>query len=90
MLVPDRTILSHLVAGDDMAARHHWQTFEHLNVEGLGVTAIAHAISKMRQGLLDPSDIEAQVGPLVADHGSAYEAGGGRYDTAVDLPPALR
>ena len=30
----------------------------------LGAGAIAHAIEKMRLGLLDPRDIEIQIGPL--------------------------
>lgn len=92
VLVPDRTILSHLVAGDEMAARRHWMTFNHLNVDGLGVTAVAHAISKMRQGLLDPADIEAQIGPLVADLAPGFIAhgAGARYESPAELPPALR
>ncbi len=44
----------------------------------------------VRQGLLDPSDIEAQVGLLVAEHSAAFDGGDTRYEPADDLPPALR
>ena len=89
VLVPDSTMLAHLVAGDEMAARRHWAMHRALNVEGLGVKAVAHAIFKMRMGMVDPSDIEAQIGPLVVDHGSAYGVVPPHL-AAADLPPALR
>jgi hypothetical protein len=40
---------------------------EELSVDGRGVTAVAHAIQKMRQGLLDPADIEKFLGKLVSE-----------------------
>lgn len=92
ILVPDRTFLSHLVAGNEMAARRHWHSHRHLNIDGLGVTAVAHAISKMKLGLLDPSDIETQIGALVGDPGASYttDSGDGWAESGAALPPALR
>jgi len=65
VLVPDSVFLAHLRAGDEAGARARWHANSDLSVEGLGVTAVAHAISKMRVGMLDPMDIENQLGPLV-------------------------
>lgn len=67
VLVPDFEMLAMLSNGDDFGARRHWLTSMRARNEGLGGTAVAHAITKMRQGLLDPSDIESEIGLLVID-----------------------
>ncbi|MGE3342296.1 MAG: GspE/PulE family protein [Vicinamibacterales bacterium] len=92
LLVPDSTLLAHLRANDERAARAYWHSQERQNVDGLGVTAVAHAISKMRTGLLDPADIESQIGPLQIHYpdgplvpdsrSSGYGFGGARYSGA--------
>jgi len=70
LLVPDATFLAHLRSGNEAAARAHWHSDPALGIEDLGVTAVAHAIQKMRLGLLDPADIETQIGPLIVKYAS--------------------
>lgn len=69
MLIPDETFLAHMRRGDLASARAYWQTNVDLNVEGLGVTAVAHALCKMVTGLVDPHDIESQIGRVRVEHG---------------------
>lgn len=89
---PDETMLRMLAAGEESAARERWRNLTHLNVDGLGVTQVAHAISKMRQGRLDPADVERLVGLLVVDPPTAWTPARDHapMHEAVDLPPALR
>lgn len=70
LLVPDATFLAHLRSGNEAAARAHWHSDPALGIEDLGVTAVAHAIQKMRLGQLDPADIETQIGPLIVKYAS--------------------
>lgn len=66
ILVPDDTFLRHIRNGDEVAAKNHWHATG-INTDGAGVRAIAHAIAKMRRGLLDPTDIESQIGTIQID-----------------------
>ena len=92
IVVPTRAMLNHLIAGNNVAARREWQNNTRLNNGGLGVSAVAHAIVKMRLGMLDPRDIETQIGPLVLEQGeithSVLSNDSGFAER--DLPPALR
>jgi type II secretory ATPase GspE/PulE/Tfp pilus assembly ATPase PilB-like protein len=67
VLLPDETLLEHLAKGQLAAARAHWQEQRRCRIQGLGVSALSHAIAKMRLGLLDPRDIERSMGPLVLE-----------------------
>jgi general secretion pathway protein E len=68
ILVPDSTFLGLMAQGRINDARAYWaSSASELNVDGFGVNMIAHAIQKMRQGLLDPSHIETHIGRLVVD-----------------------
>jgi general secretion pathway protein E len=69
VLVPDAKLLNMLKQGAEQEAREYWMAQQNLNIDGLGVGVIAHAIHKMRRGLLDPSDVESQVG-LIAPQAS--------------------
>ena len=62
----DEVFLSHLRAGDEVAAKSYWHSMPSLNVNGLGVTALAHGVSKMLYGLFDPRDVENQLGMLTS------------------------
>lgn len=64
IIPPDEVFLAHLRAGDEVAAKTYWHSMPSLNVNGLGVTALAHGISKMLKGMFDPRDIENQLGML--------------------------
>jgi general secretion pathway protein E len=88
ILVPDETFLRFVRQGDELAAKNYWHRTG-INTDKAGVRVIAHAISKMRQGIVDPTDIEVQVGkieidrpeavPIEARHGMRFtssEAGG--------------
>jgi general secretion pathway protein E len=63
LLVPDEAFLRLMRAGDETAARRHWHRTG-IDTGGAGVRALAHALAKMRQGLIDPADVEIQVGKL--------------------------
>lgn len=65
VLVPDDKFLSYLRAGDEIKARAYIQSMSELDIEGFGTSALAHAIQKMSRGLVDPRDVETQVGRLV-------------------------
>lgn len=100
ILVPDLTMLTMLTNGDELGARQYWQQNSRLVIPGLGASAVAHAITKMRLGLLDPSDIEEQLDPLVMDApiggaAHAYDHGDTASITPLrargrSLPPSLR
>jgi len=63
-VVPDRKLLELIARERYLEADAHWRHRGHLAVDGLGVSALAHGISKMRQGLIDPRDLESNVGLL--------------------------
>ena len=88
-----------MAAGDEEGARRLWLSNERLSFGGLGVTAVAHAITKMQRGEVDPVDIESQIGPIVTRHAEQphYPADvipiardRDARDFRSDLPPALR
>jgi type II secretory ATPase GspE/PulE/Tfp pilus assembly ATPase PilB-like protein len=64
LLIPDHKFLQFMREGNEIAARDYWRSGTELSVDGLGMTAVAHAISKMRKGMLDPHDIETQIDKL--------------------------
>lgn len=92
VLRPDLHMLKMLAAGDVIGARQYWRTFEHLDIDGLGVSQVAHAISKMREGRIDPRDIERQVGAIVrdAEEHRVTQIPGTAAVAEAFLPPALR
>lgn len=87
LLVPDATLLGLMAQGNEIAARQYWLSNKSLDVGGLGVSAVAHAIQKMRQGRLDPSDVESQIGALTPELGSAVTTG---IPVGSDFPPSLQ
>ncbi|XDF33195.1 ATPase, T2SS/T4P/T4SS family [Paracidovorax avenae] len=65
VLIPDSTFLNHIKNDDLGAARDHWlRILGKPAGYGLGATALAHAILKMRQGQVDPRDVETELGVL--------------------------
>lgn len=64
--VPDTELLRLLGDEDFLGAEQHWRRQGQLAMPEGGVSALAHAIHKMRQGLFDPRDVEDQVGPLLS------------------------
>ena len=68
MLIPDETFLNFMRRGDLASARAHWQSNADLNVDGMGVTAVAHALCQMVIGRIDPHDIESQIGPIKVEY----------------------
>lgn len=68
-VVPDRPFLRLLGAGQMADAEAYWHSSKVLSLAGgLGVTALAHAIHKMRQGQIDPHDVERNVAMLTSEH----------------------
>lgn len=65
-VLPDRVLLRYLSEGKFLEAEHFWRQSGVGAIDG-GVTALAHGIHKMRQGLVSPMDIEDQIGLLTAD-----------------------
>jgi general secretion pathway protein E len=87
LLLPDATFLRHIRNGDELSAKNYWHRTG-INTDGAGVRAIAHAIAKMRRGLVDPNDIEVQIGPIEIDRPEAPDPtpqgfGTGRYSSAA-------
>lgn len=64
LLVPDDRMLMLLRQGDDIGAKAHWKQKGAEAMDGLGVTALSHAIYLMRRGKVDPHDIEIQIGKI--------------------------
>jgi type II secretory ATPase GspE/PulE/Tfp pilus assembly ATPase PilB-like protein len=64
VLQPDVPLLYALRSGEHEKARALWESQADLNEGGLGVSAMAHAVSLMLAGQCDPRDIETQVGIL--------------------------
>lgn len=68
IVVPDRTLLEFLSHGKTLQAERYWHSSQTGATPGVpGITALAHAIAKMRQGLVSPLDVEHYVSPLNAD-----------------------
>lgn len=66
-VIPDQRLLKLIAEDDNIAAYEYWKDSGVLKVGNVGVTALSHAIHKMRQGLLDPMDVETQVNILTND-----------------------
>lgn len=66
LLLPDAAFLRYVRQGDELGAKNYWHRTG-INTDGAGVRAIAHAIAKMRLGLVDPNDIEVQIGKIEVD-----------------------
>lgn len=65
-VMPDRALLRHLTEGNFLEAERYWRKSGVGAIDG-GVSALAHGIHKMRNGLLSPPDIEDQIGLLTSD-----------------------
>lgn len=68
LLIPDMEYLALYGEGRSIDAQMYWRSQmaeSHHQVHGR--TELEHAIEKMRQGLMSPLDIEAQLGPLDGD-----------------------
>jgi type II secretory ATPase GspE/PulE/Tfp pilus assembly ATPase PilB-like protein len=66
-LMPDVRMLRMVAESRTADYYEYWKSSNLLNVDGIGITLLSHAISKMRQGLLDPVDVETSVGLLTLD-----------------------
>ena len=66
-LMPDVRMLRMVAEGKTADYYEYWKNSNLLNIDGIGITLLSHAISKMRRGLLDPVDVEASVGLLTLD-----------------------
>jgi len=66
-VMPDQKMLKMISEERYIEAQEYWRNAGVLSVDGIGVTALSHAIAKMRRGLIDPADVEHQVGMLTHD-----------------------
>lgn len=65
VLTPDETFLELAAAHRIIEAKQHWaKTHIALDVDGHGVTMVAHAIRRIRAGEVDPSHVETYVGTI--------------------------
>ncbi len=89
VLVPDEQYLALLAEGDLRGARQYWvSAASDLDIGGYGVSMVAHAIEKMKDGQLDPTHIEIRVGKLVVANQPMST-----YVPSIptnDLPPSLK
>lgn len=67
ILQPDSVFLDLMRKGEVQAARNQWMQNAELNINGWGVSAVAHGISKIAKGQVDPSDVESQIGLIRTD-----------------------
>ncbi len=70
ILVPDEKFLRFIRQGDEVGAKNYWHS-NGVNTDGAGVRAVAHAIAKMRKGIVDPNDIEIHIGLIEIDRPEA-------------------
>jgi len=77
-VVPNQLMLDALRDGRHQAAKNQWMASS--SDTGYGVTAIGHALMLMADGLVDPRDVESQVGvirlPQVSTDLAASQMGG--------------
>jgi general secretion pathway protein E len=91
LLVPDDEFLHLMRSGDEGAARRHWYRTG-IATGGAGVRAIAHALAKMRAGMVDPADVEVQVGkieplpPVVGPDAMTAADGSGGAQPGIRMP----
>ena len=90
IIPPDEVFLSHLRSGDDVAAKNYWHSMPSLDINGLGVTALAHGVSKMLDGMLDPRDVENQLGMLTSLDRPNKSAGAARAHPPLRLDEPVR
>lgn len=91
ILVPDTTFLGLMAEGNTTAARQYWASNSTaLNVDGFGVSMIAHAIQKMRQGLVDPSHIETHIGRIIVDAPQGAMVSAAATAPGTDFPQSLK
>jgi type II secretory ATPase GspE/PulE/Tfp pilus assembly ATPase PilB-like protein len=69
-VLPDRSLLRLLSENNFIGAEKYWRDARVGAAEN-GVTSLAHAIAKMKRGILSPVDIEDQIALLTADIVSA-------------------
>ncbi len=67
ILQPDASFLELMRKGEGQAARNLWLQNPELNISGWGVSAVAHGISKIAVGEVDPADVESQIGLIRTD-----------------------
>lgn len=68
ILTPDATFLRHMANNDILQAEQHWLWHGDMSDDrSASPTVLAHALTKMRAGLIDPKDIELQVDALNQD-----------------------
>lgn len=68
IITPNEELLGFIKRRDEAGARNHWLTQQGRKIEhSLGVTALSHAIQKMRLGQVDPRDVEHSIGILRRD-----------------------
>lgn len=66
-IAPDRQFLQLLERREIAAAEKYWHDAKVLQIDSLGVTALAHAIRKIHAGILDPRLVEENVSLLNAE-----------------------
>lgn len=65
VLRPDDRFLEMIREGKDADAKSYWERSLGVKADwGASPTALAHAITHMKNGLLDPRDIEAELSPI--------------------------
>lgn len=62
VLEPELELLEHVAHQRYREAESAWQAGAPVRIEGLGVTALAQGIAKLREGAIDPRDLERYVG----------------------------
>lgn len=68
IVVPDKTMLNYVLNNQEAQAKNWWYENAGHRIPSLGVSAMAHAILNMRNGLVDPVDIEINLGLIKADN----------------------
>lgn len=68
IVVPDKPMLNFLVNNQEAEAKNWWFETAGHRIPSLGVSAMAHAILNMREGLVDPVDIEINLGLIKPDN----------------------
>ena len=77
IVVPDAHLLKLLAEGDMLGAEAYWHKQAGVPIPGGGVTALAHALTLMNRGQVDPSDVESQIASLDKDLAEATVMHGG-------------
>lgn len=88
LLTPDRTFLQHMANNRILEAEQHWLKHGDGSADNHDYpTVLSHAITKMREGLIDPRDIELQVDLLTHDavRGAGGSASEGRLGVGARL-----